>query len=272
MGSLQTRHLQDVLEISHRALACETMDELQQEALTSMESVIGASSSVYSHITETERTFQFREGKQRGVPPDAMARWCDSYHRQDPFIHRYLACLSTSPCNVVVSGEVIPHREYVASRFYNEFLKPQAIYHVMIIGLNPARGSPFGVFGLHRSPREKAFSATEVATANMLAPCLKGAVERITARETVAAGVALSSKRVPESESGDGLLLHQRLAEFGLSRRERDVVSLLYKGLTSLSIAEQLHISVRTVNNHLRTIFEKAGVHNRTSLIYQLSH
>lgn len=272
MGSLQTRHLQDVLEISHRALACETMDELQQEALASMESAIGASSSVYSHITEAERKLQFREGKQRGVPPDAMARWCASYHREDPFMRRYLACLSTSPCNVVVSGEVIPHREYVASRFYNEFLKPQAIYHVMIIGLKPAQGAPFGVFGLHRSRRDRAFSATEVATANMLAPCLKGAVERVTAREMLAAGVEQSGKPVPDSESGDGMLLRQRLAEFGLSRRERDVVSLLHKGLTSLAIADQLHISVRTVNNHLRTIFDKTGVHNRTSLIYRLSH
>ena len=101
----------------------------------------------------------------------------------------------------------------------------------MIIGLNPARGSPFGVFGLHRSPREKAFSATEVATANMLAPCLKGAVEQYYSEGNSGSRVALSSKRVPESESGDGLLLHQRLAEFGLSRRERDVVSCYTRAL-----------------------------------------
>jgi len=88
----------------------------------------------------------------------------------------------------------------------------------------------------------------------------------------LAAGAEQSGKPVPDSEAGDGLLLRQRLAEFGLSRRERDVVSLLHKGLTSLAIADQLHISVRTVNNHLRTIFDKTGVHNRTSLIYRLSH
>ncbi len=62
-----------------------------------------------------------------------------------------------------------------------------------------------------------------------------------------------------------------RMKKLGLSRREMDVAQLLSQGLTSMAVADKLYISMRTVNNHLRSIYEKAGVHNRASLIYRLN-
>lgn len=271
MGNLQTRHLQEIVDISHRALACENMDELQEQTLAAIEHSVGATSSLYTHVSGARHQLLFREGRYRGVHEGAVARWCDSYHRLDPFMHRYLNCLSTSPRNVVISSEVVPHREYVASRFYNEFLKTQSIYHVMIIGLKPLDGAPFGLIGLHRTTRERGFSATDVAKANMLAPGIKGAVERILARQRLAQRDKDERVNALAEEPRDTQLQQQQMARYGLSRREREVASLLHKGLTSQAIATQLHISVRTVDNHVRSMFDKTGVHNRTTLLYRLS-
>jgi DNA-binding NarL/FixJ family response regulator len=49
-----------------------------------------------------------------------------------------------------------------------------------------------------------------------------------------------------------------------LSPRERDVIDLLTHGLGDRDIAQQLFISVRTVQSHLARIYEKMGVHTRT--------
>ncbi|MEQ8515816.1 MAG: LuxR C-terminal-related transcriptional regulator [Chromatocurvus sp.] len=272
MVNLPAQDLQDVLDISHRALECEGMEELLQESLASMERAIGARSSVYGHVRLGRQRMMVSEGTERGVPRGAMAEWCAQYHTQDPFMQRYLETLSTAPRNVIVSSEVIAHREYVSTRFYNEFMKPQSIYHVMIIGLKPRGRAPFGFIGLHRSLSERAFSAAEVAKADLLAPCLRGAVERIR-------GLALENQRHGADEPGresfprpaeNGELL-QRMLAFGLSPRERDVVTLVYQGLSSTQIASRLHISVRTVDNHLRSVFEKTDVHNRTALVYRLT-
>lgn len=52
----------------------------------------------------------------------------------------------------------------------------------------------------------------------------------------------------------------------GLTRRERVIAQYVSSGLNNKEIAEQLFISKFTVENHLKRIFEKTGVNNRTQL------
>lgn len=51
-----------------------------------------------------------------------------------------------------------------------------------------------------------------------------------------------------------------------LTRRERDIVLLLAHGNSNRAISERLDISERTVKNHLSSIFEKTGTHDRVQL------
>jgi DNA-binding CsgD family transcriptional regulator len=57
-----------------------------------------------------------------------------------------------------------------------------------------------------------------------------------------------------------------RCAAYGLSRRETEVAIAVVEGLSNADIAELLAISIRTVENHVRAIFEKIGAENRTRL------
>lgn len=52
-----------------------------------------------------------------------------------------------------------------------------------------------------------------------------------------------------------------------LSGREREALRLVCDGLTDQQIAERLYVSVRTVQNDLRRIREKAGVTRRAELV-----
>jgi DNA-binding NarL/FixJ family response regulator len=55
-------------------------------------------------------------------------------------------------------------------------------------------------------------------------------------------------------------------APAGLSGRELEVVRLVADGLANKPIAAQLHLSVRTVESHVRHVLAKAGLSNRTQL------
>jgi ATP/maltotriose-dependent transcriptional regulator MalT len=56
----------------------------------------------------------------------------------------------------------------------------------------------------------------------------------------------------------------QRVGE--LTEREREILALVRRGLTSREMAEQLHLSVRTVDSHLTRIYGKLGVSGRREL------
>jgi DNA-binding NarL/FixJ family response regulator len=51
-----------------------------------------------------------------------------------------------------------------------------------------------------------------------------------------------------------------------LSQREREIALLAAKGLSSKDMADRLYLSVRTVNNHLQSIYSKLGVSSRADL------
>ena len=52
-----------------------------------------------------------------------------------------------------------------------------------------------------------------------------------------------------------------------LSNRETDIIKLAARGMTNKDIADKLHLSNRTVEGHLRTIFNKLGVGSRTEAV-----
>jgi DNA-binding CsgD family transcriptional regulator len=55
-------------------------------------------------------------------------------------------------------------------------------------------------------------------------------------------------------------------APAGLSTRELEVVRLVAEGLANKAIATRLHLSVRTVESHVRHVLAKVGLSNRTQL------
>ena len=51
--------------------------------------------------------------------------------------------------------------------------------------------------------------------------------------------------------------------EFGLTRRQQQIVPLVSQGLTNKEIASHLNISEKTVKNHLHGIMQRTGVNDR---------
>ena len=83
--------------------------------------------------------------------------------------------------------------------------------------------------------------------------------------------------RAVETVMGGSTYLHPELgvrlarrpngSDDGLSPRERDVLGLLARGYTNAEIAQQLMVSLRTVESHRANLRSRLGIHSRAELV-----
>lgn len=61
--------------------------------------------------------------------------------------------------------------------------------------------------------------------------------------------------------------LESRYAEFGISKREQEIIELVLAGYSNRDIEDKLFISLATVKDHIYKIYKKTGVRNRVQLV-----
>jgi DNA-binding NarL/FixJ family response regulator len=84
-------------------------------------------------------------------------------------------------------------------------------------------------------------------------------LEPLGARPALARADAIGARLAPAAPSDAPMV------PFGLTAREAEVLRLVAQGLSNLDIADRLSLSRRTVEQHLRNIYDKLGVDNRTA-------
>ena len=91
------------------------------------------------------------------------------------------------------------------------------------------------------------------------------AAELVQAVEQIHSGGAPMTMQIARKFINYFQQLQKPASEVGnLTPREREVLNLLARGYLYKEIADNLGISINTLRNHLRTIYDKLHVHSRT--------
>ena len=60
------------------------------------------------------------------------------------------------------------------------------------------------------------------------------------------------------------------MAAYGLTEREQDVTRLVLQGLSTNDIARRIEVQPQTIQQHLKSVFDKTGLHSRRELVSRI--
>lgn len=141
----------------------------------------------------------------------------------------------------------------------------QFMYHygIDVVGASTRRLMPgvYSTIGFHRKRATKHRGSVPMAQLDQLAPRLQDMVASHMLRDLLDRANGLSTFRSSYFRRTDAA------SATPLSKREQEVTDLVCEGKLNKEIAFITGLSEYTVENHLRRIYAKLSIHNRSSLV-----
>ena len=205
------------------------------------------------------------------IDPLIVEKYYLEFHKMDPFFN-YLLNHSTGVTHRLISPlEIMTDEEFRKEKFYRNFIKPYfdnvgTLDHMLLLMLCNDE-CPIGLYFFFRIRGKPPFSDKQKQILELLISPLIENVRRIAIEEKVHEReliiTELSKARSSSQNDGSTQILPE---QYGLTEREAEVTELVATGMTNILIADKLGVSIRTVENHLRSIYKKLNIHNRTTL------
>jgi DNA-binding CsgD family transcriptional regulator len=153
--------------------------------------------------------------------------------------------------------QIMTQRDFLRTEFYNDFLVRDGLHYGM--NLHVFEGDcPVADWRIWRNRRREGFDRRSLEILDMFAPHLRNAM-RIAQ--------LLSDRKFRHSTE---LSIAAIRAATELSEREAQIAYHAVLGKADREIADALFVSIATVRSHLRHIYRKLGVGNRSSLCRRL--
>jgi len=195
-----------------------------------------------SHTLESDAPFPVSKREAIGVRAGELAA------AENPM---YSPLINKEPDPLRLS-DFISQRELHRTNLYQEVLCEADIKYQIALGVHCAGG--MGGLTINRGNTD--FNGSDLLTASLLSKHVAVAFESDNLLKKL-------SSSIEESH----LIDHVELRRMGLSRRESEVMIWMVEGKRDAEIAIILDISVRTVHQHVSSIFRKLLAETRTAAV-----
>jgi len=165
--------------------------------------------------------------------------------------------LIDNPHQVIQLKDLLAIKENRESYFYNKAQEVRPAGDCLYAAIH-IEDQFVGFFGQVRPINSEDYTAIEKDLMKMLAPALSCHLEIFRGRN-----------HSPDARDSGSHYDFQAIGrKFSMTKRELEILRLIFRGLTNKQIALQLNIQESTVKRHLSNIFQKTGSRNRTRLIF----
>lgn len=150
----------------------------------------------------------------------------------------------------VVNWSQEPHD----TRFYREHVVPQGLRHSTGLALHDTEGRTRALFCLDRT-HDAPYTRDDTVMLGLVATHVDNMFRKLYVQVPIVRGDQIA----------------MLTGQSGLTERERQVCTLLVRGMSPKAIAEMFGLSVRTVYKHVQNIHAKLGVSSQLEMVAKLS-
>lgn len=214
----------------------------------------------YASYVWSGKDRMFSDGVSINMDKRNLTKYDEYYQFHDPITHQLQMRQRATFVN-----EVMPQDELIKTEFYNDFLSTDGLYWG--INLYAFDGDDnIGDIRIWRKKSSKNFDSTSLKMLHMIHPHFTNSLRTIR-RLDEALDTDTEKMGPTVTASWDAELIEKI---FGFTKREAQIVREILRGKTDHEIADALCIAFSTLRTHIKHIFDKAGVRNRSSLCHKV--
>ncbi len=171
---------------------CYDYSALENTLLNSVARKIGAETSALMHFKRDQRGYEVGHNLAQGVGNEVHNQYISKFHRADPVIlNRKLTQIPRRRTDALTDvyrlSDVCDQNAFVKTDYYNDFLKPSGIRHVLALAIRPqtANNDLMVVIGFHRPPGMRDFGEKALRNAISIAPVVGSTIARLTFKQNL---------------------------------------------------------------------------------------
>lgn len=225
MTALMASELHELLTIGQSVVDCSGLSELRRETLRMLQRVFRTCGANFFLIQNSPQSgpWRFDRGMGHDLDPLSFQHYHRAYYPLDPFVPQLAGTVGGGLCRAMPSHRMVDYAAFERSAFYNEFFRPQGLYWAMGLALVHNR-QPLGMIGMYRPRQAEPFSEQDVAKAELLGPCLVGAVAKVVAADSAVERERLLEAVCPDLPYKGILLLDEELHPVYVNRAASDLL------------------------------------------------
>ena len=169
---------------------CYDFQELETILLHSLTDSIGAETSALLHFMQDDSGYKMVHDLAQGVQEKVHSQYTEKFYRDDPvLINRKAKPVFNQKCDALADvyrlSDVCDSNEFVKTDYYNDFLKPSGIRHVLALAIRPKipNSNLLVLMGFHRPVGQPDFSEKAIQKVIRVAPFIGSTVARIIFKE-----------------------------------------------------------------------------------------
>lgn len=178
MGNYGTAKEQKISAILETLVNCRSTEEFQKFILPNICEFFSARTAVLHYYAGNNETWRFYDPIYVNISPQFLNKFRDEFSPLDPFPLAALEKSLNEEGFAFSSDQLVDMKSFGNSKFYLNFLKPQGIYHMLVVVIMRDK-EPFAFLGVHRNRSDEAFSTEDVSLANYLAPYISAVADRV---------------------------------------------------------------------------------------------